>query len=951
MLYIKKLVMYGFKSFVRKTEIPFTPGINVIVGPNGSGKSNISDGLCFVLGRLGIKSMRAAKAGNLIFLGSKIAAPAKEAIVEMVIDNSNRVFSIDKNEISIKRIVRRNGQSIYKINNETKTRQEVLFLLSQGGIDPNGFNIILQGEIQNFVRMQPEERRGVIEEVSGISVYEMRKEKSLKELEKTEEKLKEVLAILRERTIYLNNLEKERQQALKFKKLEADVKKFKASIIYHDLAKKKKESEEVNSKILNKNKEIDREKKSILDIRTAIASLESKISSINSTIQKSTGLEQERLNKEIADIRAEIAGMNVRIENYENKLSNLSKERQTLKESLRISELDITELQKPLSTTRNQREIETKQKELEKLEQQRKKFYTIKSELKSARERIQDKKSLFQNYTGESEFLLKQIKSLSQELFDQKTTSEKLDVLKFSLSEKKELLKKLSKKEIDLEKKSGTNEYEIDKQNKLMDKISKMDICPLCKSKITEEHIESIHKEMIQKIESLKKEIESSDKELSETYNKKNILNQEIEQTNLEISKRESDLLKISNIHDKQLQIKSLQEKLDVVKGEISEFEKREKNLQSNFDENSNIDQKCETLRMEVQEVSFRNNENLDSEISFKKREIERAKISLKQMIRDEEDLNSDLKQAKNEIEEKEKLLEKKKKQEEELVEKFQKLISEREGLQKKIRDNEIEMSRKQNVIYNLDQDANALKIDLARISAEIENFETEMLAFPNMEIIKASKETLLERLSKIQEALFQIGSVNMRSLEVYDSIKKEYDSVKEKTEIISKEKGGILKIINEIDVKKKKTFLKTLNSLNETFSRNFSQLSPKGHVSLDLENKKEPFLGGVNITVKTGHGKYFDVKSLSGGEQTLVALALIFAIQELKPYYFYIFDEIDAALDKRNSERLAELLKKYMQKGQYIVITHNDELIANSTNLYGVSMHDGVSKIISLRV
>ena len=99
------------------------------------------------------------------------------------------------------------------------------------------------------------------------------------------------------------------------------------------------------------------------------------------------------------------------------------------------------------------------------------------------------------------------------------------------------------------------------------------------------------------------------------------------------------------------------------------------------------------------------------------------------------------------------------------------------------------------------------------------------------------------------------------------------------------------------------------------------------------------------------GHGKNFDVKSLSGGEQTLVALSLIFAIQELKPYYFYIFDEIDAALDKRNSERLGELLKKYMKKGQYIVITHNDEVMANSTNLYGISMSEGVSKIISLRI
>ena len=119
----------------------------------------------------------------------------------------------------------------------------------------------------------------------------------------------------------------------------------------------------------------------------------------------------------------------------------------------------------------------------------------------------------------------------------------------------------------------------------------------------------------------------------------------------------------------------------------------------------------------------------------------------------------------------------------------------------------------------------------------------------------------------------------------------------------------------------------------------------------MDLENKKEPFEAGINVTIKTGHGKYLDVKSLSGGEQTLVALSLIFAIQEYKPYYFYILDEIDAALDKRNSERLASLLKKYMQKGQYIVITHNDEVITNATNLYGVSMHEGVSKIVSLRI
>jgi chromosome segregation protein len=952
MIYIKKLVMHGFKSFVRKTEIPLTPGINVIVGANGSGKSNISDALCFVLGRLSIKSMRAAKAGNLIFLGSKAAAPAKEAVVEIVIDNADRTFSIDKDEISIERIVRRNGQSIYRLNNETKTRQEVLSLLAQAGIDPNGFNIILQNEIQNFVRMQSEERRKVIEEVSGISVYEMRKEKSLSELDKTEEKLKDVLAILRERTIYLNNLERERQQALKFKKLESDVKKYKASIIYGEIVHKKKGSEEINLKISNKSKEIEKERKLISNIRIEIESIESKISIINSTIQKSTGLEQEKLNKEIANLRAELAGMNVRTENYESKLTSSSKDRASLQESIRDLELVIKELQKGApSAIRNQKEIEAKKQELEKIEEQRKKFYITKSELKALKERIQDKKTNLDSFMNESDYLLKHIKSISQELFDSKINQEKINSLKSLITEKRNVLESLGKREIVLEKLSAITENEIDKQKKMVEKISKMDICPLCKSTITKEHLDSMHKEFHQKIESLGKDIEDSDKELKEIYNKKSMLNQEIEQLTLEISRGNSDLVKLSNVSEKQGQIKSLQEKIDYLKGEISELIKREKNLENSFDENSNIEQKYETLKVEVQEISTRNQENVDSEISFKRRELERSKISLKQLLREEEDLNALLKESKEQMHDKESLLEKKKKQEEELTEKFRKMILDRDTMQRKIRDNEIEVTKNQNIIYNLEQEMNNLKIDSAKINAEIENLETEILDFPNAEIVKANRETLQEKLIKTQEMLSEIGSVNLRSLEVYDEIKKEYDSIKEKTEIIAKEKEGIMRIIHEIDVKKKKTFVQTLTALNDSFSRNFSHLSQKGQVYLELEDTKDPFAGGVNIMVKTGHGKYFDVKSLSGGEQTLVALSLIFAIQELKPYYFYIFDEIDAALDKRNSERLGDLLKKYMKNGQYIVISHNDEVISNSTNLYGVSMSEGISKIISLKL
>lgn len=104
-------------------------------------------------------------------------------------------------------------------------------------------------------------------------------------------------------------------------------------------------------------------------------------------------------------------------------------------------------------------------------------------------------------------------------------------------------------------------------------------------------------------------------------------------------------------------------------------------------------------------------------------------------------------------------------------------------------------------------------------------------------------------------------------------------------------------------------------------------------------------------MLIKVGKGKYFDTNSLSGGEKSLISLSLIFAIQEYKPYCFYIFDEIDAALDRRNSERLAILLKRYMNKGQYIVITHNDSIITESPTIYGVSMQDKISKVVSLEI
>src|SRR3989338_5283056 len=122
MPFVKELIVHGFKSFARETKIPFRNTMNVIVGPNGSGKSNVTDAICFVLGRLGSKSMRAKRLSNLIFAGTQNYKPASEANVELVFDNSDRGFSLNEMEVRITRVLRRNGQGIYKINGEVKTR-------------------------------------------------------------------------------------------------------------------------------------------------------------------------------------------------------------------------------------------------------------------------------------------------------------------------------------------------------------------------------------------------------------------------------------------------------------------------------------------------------------------------------------------------------------------------------------------------------------------------------------------------------------------------------------------------------------------------------------------------------------------------------------------------------------------------------------------------------------
>jgi chromosome segregation protein len=954
MPHIKKMVMQGFKSFARKTEIPFEDAMNVIVGPNGSGKSNITDALCFVLGRLSIKSIRAAKAANLIFSGNKLYKASQEASVELIFDNTDKTFAMDSSEISIKRTVRKNGQSVYKINQHTKTRQELLELLAQAGIDPNGFNIVLQGEIQALVKSTPDDRRKIIEEVAGISIYETRKHKSLRELEKTEEKLKEVGAILKERGSYLRNLDKERQDALNHQKFELTIKRCKATLLDKSIKEKKKELLVLDNQIEHRNKEIQKIKNKISDRNNQIQAIQEKIVQINKQIQESTSNEQEVLHREISDLKAEIAGLGVRKDNFENRLEESTQKQTNLKQKISDLETEISETKSLSPKIKEQQSVlKQTQTKFDILEKQRRQFYIIKSELSTIENAKTEKEKSLIELQKEAQIIERNILSLSEEIkyanSPEKANEIKLET-KNNIEKIKLELENSTEKLLEIEKQSAVREQILSQEEKLKGDITKLDTCPLCKNKITEEHCNHVIKESEEKIKSAKEQNEKDQEQKDHIVEQQAALKQKLSQLESKLSEIEIDIVKLQNAEEKKQQIIKLVHLQSETKEELQKINSETASIREKFEKLKNIEEQYDDARLKLQELSFAD-VDVDTEVAIKQRELNRLQIEIKAAVRDAEESENELKKLTVNFEEKRKLAEKKEIEEQKLYEKAEKFFSDRNAIQDQQKAIETDIIGLQHESRSQEEKSNAIKIQKAQLNAQLDSIKTEMNEFGNVELIQAPEDQVRDRLQKSQFKISGLGNVNMRALEIFDKVREQCQLIEDKVLTIENEKEKIAKIIEEIDKKKKKSFMKTLTAVNEYFTRNFSQLSKKGEVFLELENKQDPFEGGLNILIRVSRGKYFDITSLSGGEKTLVALSLIFAIQEYKPYCFYVFDEIDAALDKHNSELLAALIKKYMLSGQYIVVTHNDALISEASALYGVSMQENISKIISLKI
>jgi len=939
---VTKLSMSGFKSFAKKTDLNFGTNFNCVLGPNGSGKSNIMDALCFVLGKTSAKSMRAEKSANLIYNGGKKGNPGKQAEVSIFFDNSKKDFPFEEKEIKVSRIVRQNGQSIYKLNDKVFTRQQVVDILRSAKIDPDGHNIILQGDIVHFMGMKPLDRRLLIEEIAGISVFEEKKGKALSELGKVEDKLVEANILLTEREVNLRELKKDRDQAKKYLELKNKIKDNKATYLNIQVKEKEKKLNTILDAIEKQRLSYNKIKESIDELTKKIESKKEELTDINEELEKRGERDQINIRQNITETKTDVIKAQSRIETLKNEILKIEARKQELKATIednnkRIDlytkerkkiEKDIVDLEKKDSRLKKERNPEIMSSKINEL-----------ARLKS--------KSSGDGFSDSSIEAISNIEGVYGTIADLGRVSQKYAMA-----------------------------LEVTAGGKMKSVVTKDDIvAENCIKRLKEQRKGVVTFLPLNRIKS--KEVQESLKGLSKKdgvhgwaidlikYNSKyaNAFKHIFENTlivdDINIARRigigrirmvtlEGDLIEKSGAMIGGFrQNTKIGFKQDNIDDEIRKLEIEIEEMQKP----SMMDKEKQGITIKI--IEFRSSlASFESKVEYLSTENQKTYKIIEEHEKERLQFKEELDELMNLMKSKSINLQNSEKQEKEFFLKQRELFSRRNKLSEEVEKLSKSVSEEQDKIRLIENKINTISIEKASCMAEIEGLKKEAEEYQGGTIRRNIEiEDLKKEIKEFEILVIKMGNVNMKALEIYDKLAEEHEKLVEKTNKLRSEKDDILSMITEIELDKTKVFMKTFTNLNKRFNEIFTSLSTKGESSLVLEDPDAPLNGGVDITVRIASRKYLDIRSLSGGEKTMAALAFIFAIQEYNPASFYILDEVDAALDKHNSEKLGKLFAQYSDKAQYIVISHNDAIISEANQIYGVSMQEGVSKVTSLRL
>ena len=476
-MHIKELVLDDFKSFGRKTRIPFYEDFTTISGPNGSGKSNIIDSVLFALGLARTSGIRADKLTDLIYNpGHEDAedgfAGEREASVEVVLDNSDgtlareQVVSAagtekvgDVDEISIRRRVKQTDEdtyySYYYLNGRSVNLSDIRDLLSQAGVTPEGYNVVMQGDVTEIITMTPMNRRKIIDEIAGVAEFDAKKESAFEELEVVEERVDEADLRIEEKKQRLDQLEDERETALTYKQLREEKEEYEGYLKAAELEEKRETLAETREQLETHEGRLGERQRELDERQGKVTRLEGELAELNAEIERKGEDEQLAIKREIEEIKGEISRLEGKIETENERIEEAENKRrqafvQIDRKSETVDELAAEIRNKKVEKSSLKADVQTKESELAEVESEIEsvdtEYEAVRDALTETRETIQEAKDEKNELQREQDRLLDEARRRSKA---QRETEAELEETKARLPE---LDAELSDLENELEK-------------------------------------------------------------------------------------------------------------------------------------------------------------------------------------------------------------------------------------------------------------------------------------------------------------------------------------------------------------------------------------------------------------------------------------------------------------------------------------------------------------------
>lgn len=974
-MYLKSLKAHGFKSFADKTNLEFTKGINGIVGPNGSGKSNVVDAIRWVLGEQSVKSLRGdGTMTDVIFSGSKSRNAMNVASVSLTFDNSDNFLPLNYDEVEIKRRVYKDGSNEYFLNNEKVRLKDLTNLLLDSNVAKESFNIISQGKIEAIISSKPVDRRVIFEEAAGVLKYKRRKEEAIRKLDKTHDNKNRINDILKELEDRLEPLKIAKDKAIEYKDVNEKLENLEIALITKDITNINFEYQESKNKIDILNKDViellatnSKNEAKIEKYKTNISSLDKQIKIMQEKVLELTTL-SERLNSQKILIN----------ERKKNSIED-SKVHQNilaLKEKELSLKNDIEKLKGDINYITN--EIDNYDKKINDQE----------TKLRETKENKNNLELKLTNLVRENNNINFKIENLKNNI--ENGGSLPLPVKSVLNNPKLRGIHNIIGNIIEVEEKYtlaintslGYNVNNIITDDEKAAKeainylksIGRATFFPL--NVIKPKYIDNETLKAIQNNEGFI-DIASNLVKYDNKYN--NIILNQL--GNIIVTKDLDSAIKISKIINNRYRIVTLEGEILHVGGSMTGGKQNKVRniisdkyeLEDSIKKQNTILDKIKDIENNINEIDY-NIKALEDKIyllnkdkMLKEDEREAKKISLNNLNSELEqttfDINSNSKMLNGSLSaEEEDILNKyyaALKTKEEAQQELNNLNNEKKNLNEELEDYEASIKKDNSIYSSKANELKDLEIKASRLEVKLDNLLNSLTEY-SITYEKAKENYALDidisvarnEVNKLKRKIKEIGIVNLTAPEEYEEVNDRYMFLNKQIEDLNEAENTLLEIIDKMDKVMINEFTNTFKIVSSNFSETFKELFKGGHAELKLTEPNNILETGIDIVASPPGKKLTSISLLSGGEKTLTAISLLFAIIKSKPSPFCVLDEVEAALDEANVDTFGKYIQNLKEKSQFIIITHKKKTMEYADILYGITMQEsGVSKLVSVKL